>query len=191
MEIDTPLNLLDPFVAEAFVKKGFKNSPDRLRHVLVVADRVRQLARDLNETYPGMNINEELAYCAALLHDVGYIEEIAESGFHAIDGANFLRKKGFSHLADLTIGHSSAPEEAELRGLKQVSPSEDWIAKLVTYCDVQVNHRGQIVTPEERFQDIIERYGEHSIVGMATQRARERILLIIEAVDRLTHRTAM
>ena len=64
-------DFLDPEQCEAFIKKHFAFSSERLRHILVVADRVRQSARDINELNPETNVDEKKAYCAALVHDIG------------------------------------------------------------------------------------------------------------------------
>ena len=60
-----------------------------------------------------LEIEEDLAYSAALLHDVGYIEEAAKTGFHPIDGYNFLVDSGYQDIADLIVGHSQSLEQAE------------------------------------------------------------------------------
>ena len=60
----------------------------------------------------------ELLVGAALLHDIGYAPDLASSGFHALDGARYLRGiDGPDRLVNLVAHHSCATVEAEVRGL--------------------------------------------------------------------------
>lgn len=179
------INFLDSEKTEVFIQREYADVPGRLHHILVVAERVRQSARDINELNPGMHIDENAAFCAGLVHDIGYLEQIAHSGFHPLDGYNFLLSQGFGQLARHILLHSCAIEEAELLGisLPQISPS--LITKLITYWDVQVKPGGDIVSYEERLRDIVMRYGERSIVVQANINARCRVQLIIDEINRL------
>ena len=183
--LSAALDLSDPLVAEAYVKESFASNPLRLRHVLIVTDRVRQSVRDLNEIYPGMSIDERLAYCAALLHDVGYLPQAQHTGFHALDGYNFLYGRGCKDLAALIVRHSTAPEEAQLRGLSLPAPKEDLIAKFITYWDMLVGPGGQSVSFAERCQEILDRYGEHSLEGRAMTAARPRLQILMSEIEDL------
>jgi hypothetical protein len=53
----------------------------------------------------------------ALLDDVGYAPSLNRLGFHAVDGARFLRAQGKERLACLVAHHSGARFEAEERDL--------------------------------------------------------------------------
>ncbi|MGH7931157.1 MAG: HD domain-containing protein, partial [Candidatus Binatia bacterium] len=60
----------------------------------------------------------ELLISAAFLHDIGYAPDLVSTGFHALDGARYLRDVGSpARLVDLVAHHSCAALEAELRGL--------------------------------------------------------------------------
>jgi HD superfamily phosphodiesterase len=49
----------------------------------------------------------ELLAGAALLHDIGYVPELAHTGFHALDDARYLRRVGGSgRLVNLVAHHS-------------------------------------------------------------------------------------
>lgn len=183
-------NFLDVGQAEAFVVAGFRDSPERLEHILVLAERVRQGVRDIVELNPGTVIDEKLAYAAGLVHDIGYLEEISVTGFHPLDGYHFLMERGFPQLAERIVAHSCAPEEAELLGLELPSGVSDLIAKLITYWDVQVGPRGEIVSYQDRLQDIYLRYGENSLKGEAHKLADTRLSQLIEEINRLLQITA-
>ena len=76
------------------IETGFSGMPKRQIHVLTVADKVLETARELKSRGLFPSLDEQEAYCAALLHDVGYIDELQDTGFHPIDGAKFLEEKG-------------------------------------------------------------------------------------------------
>lgn len=179
------LNLLDPAECESLIKRCFEHHAERLQHLLVVADRSRQTARDINELHPQIFVNERLTYCTALLHDIGYWEEIAETGVHLWDGYNFLRKSGFPQLARLILSHSCSPEEAQLVGIPGEPDPENMTAKIVTFWDMQIRPGGEQVSYDERYYDIIGRYGEYSIIGRANTLARPRIQKVISEIGAL------
>jgi hypothetical protein len=181
------VDLLDPGACEAFVSKCFANHPERLGHILAVADRSRQSARDINELYPQLFVNERLTYCAALLHDIGYWEEIASTGVHLWDGYNFVKSMGYHQLARLIISHSCSPEEAKLAGIPDEPLGDSMVAKIITYWDMQIKRGGEIVSYDERYYDIVGRYGEFSIIGRANTLARERIKGVLAEVETLLH----
>src|SRR4051794_10922416 len=58
-------------------------------------------------------------HAAALLHDIGYAPDLALTGFHAIDGARYLRDVVCADdlIVRLVAHHSCAAMEAEERGL--------------------------------------------------------------------------
>lgn len=55
---------------------------------------------------------------AAWLHDLGYADELAATGFHPLDGAVFLVAEGApSEVVGLVAHHTGADFEADERGL--------------------------------------------------------------------------
>jgi putative nucleotidyltransferase with HDIG domain len=70
---------------------------DRWTHVQAVADKARSLATVLPDE------DADLLVAAALLHDVGYASSLNRLGFHAVDGARFLRAQGQERLARLVL----------------------------------------------------------------------------------------
>ncbi len=167
------INFRDPDQTLEFIKNSFADSPKRLEHILQVAECVHSSANELG-------LNAPLAYCAALLHDVGYLEELKVTGFHPIDGANFLSREGYPEIAALIVCHSNSPEQAHIKKLPEISISEDPIAKLITYWDVQTKQGGELVSYDQRLEDIVARYGEESDVTRAHRMAEPRIRKIIK-----------
>ena len=179
------VNFLDPEEAERFIREAFAGQPERLRHILVIAERARQSAREIGARHPRPPVQEETVYCAALVHDIGYLAVANRTGFHPLDGYDFLCAHGAEALARRIVGHSSSPEEARLLGLPLPDYDEDLVAQLVTYWDMQVKQGGEVVGYEARYRDILRRYGEASLVGRAHRLARPRIRRILAAVERL------
>ena len=106
---------------------------------------------------------------AAVLHDVGYSPSLVEVGFHPIDGARHLRRLGVDErIVTLVAHHSCAHIEAELRGLRSILdeefPRDDSLPHdELCFCDMTTSPDGELVTIDERLDEIRERYGEGTI----------------------------
>ena len=113
---------------------------------------------------------------AAMLHDIGYAPAIAETGFHALDGARYLRSVGVDpRVVSLVAHHSCALIEADERGLAVALaefPIEscDLVDTLI-FCDMTVSPDGERVGVEARIAEVLDRYGERSVVGRFMRRA--------------------
>ena len=175
----------DPVETEVFIRLAFRDSPSRSAHIIAVADNVHSSAEIIATNCPDQAIDVPLAHCAALLHDVGYLKPLVRTGFHPLDGYNFLLERGFDNIANLILGHSSAPEQAQLLGLDGVVASDHLIADLITYWDLRTLQGGQIVSYQERFQDIISRYGPEHVVSRSHILAKPRIERIVARVEPL------
>ncbi len=176
--IKIPADFRDPSQVKEFIRSCLADNSARIAHVLEIARRVRSSGELL-----GLKPFElDLAECAALLHDIGYWKPIALTGFHPIDGARFLEQQQESELAKLIVGHSCSPEEGELSGFPGIKQDDSLVAKLITYWDVQVKQGGYVVSYEERLAEIINRYGDTSIIGIANIRAKARIEKIIKEI---------
>src|SRR6202012_2196729 len=93
--------------------------PRRWAHVQGVAAQARSLA-------PMLEDDADLLEAAAWVHDIGYSPELADTGFHPLDGARYLRDvEGADPLLCRLVGnHSCAPVEARERGFDQELASE-------------------------------------------------------------------
>ena len=137
--------------------------PGRWQHVQAVAAKAQRLSERLGMT-------TDILVAAAWLHDVGYAPGLVDTGFHPIDGARFLRKRGADErLVCLVAHHSCAVYEARIRGLESVllaeflqedSPTYD----ALVFCDLTTGPSGQSFTYTERIEEIRKRYGpEHEV----------------------------
>jgi hypothetical protein len=159
--------------------------PRRWAHVRGVALR----ARGLHGVVGG---DGDLLEAAAVLHDVGYAPDIAHTGFHPLDGANFLHDIGApTRLVHLVAHHSYAALEAELRGLPELSQFHDERGSTrdaLWYCDLTTTPDGQPVDARERIAEIQQRYGpEHLVTEFITSAAPE----LLAAVDRTQRRAGV
>ncbi len=100
----------------------------------------------------GNKVDVDLVDCGSLLHDIDK-HLTFESGNHGQVGKKFLSEKGFPQVAEFCITHNM---NFILDG---VFPSLEH--KIVYYADKRVNGN-QVVSLQERFEYIRERYGSRS-----------------------------
>lgn len=118
---------------------------------------------------------------AAWLHDIGYSPEVKDTGMHAIDGARYLRERGWStEIVGLVAHHTGAWSEAQERGLSEAldqfpAPSDEDLDSL-TLCDLLVSPTGHPVEPGQRLQEILTRYGPGHPVHRAVTRSQDDLL---------------
>jgi len=62
----------------------------RWRHVRAVGHRAEEFGAGLEDS------ERHIVVAAAWLHDIGYVDDLAVTGFHALDGARHLAKLGWS-----------------------------------------------------------------------------------------------
>jgi HD domain len=145
--------------------------PHRWAHVQGVAAQAWSLA-------PILGDDAELLEAAAWLHDIGYSPDLANTGFHPLDGARYLRDV---HAADavlcrLVANHSCAVIEAEERGLDRelseefLAPESD-LSDALAYCDMTTTPTGRLVSVHERLSEIRQRYGPANVVTRFTHKA--------------------
>ncbi len=150
---------------------------NRWLHVQGVVKRANQVGKVLSED------DRPYLIAAAYLHDIGYAPSLKKTGFHPLDGVNYLRSLGHERLASLVAHHSGACFEAQLRGyaieLNTFPRERSATADALTYCDLTTGHLGELVTLKERTQDIFYRYGDSDIVSQAFRQARPYVSLAV------------
>ena len=157
--------------------------PRRWRHVRAVAQRARSVADTLS-------LPDDLV-AAAWLHDIGYAPELAETGFHPLDGARFLRRAGVDgQVVSLVAYHSCAQIEADVRGLgaelaAEFTPAGPLLSDALLYCDMTTGPDGDYVRPADRLGEIRERYGPGHAVTKFVELAASEILITAERVAAL------
>jgi hypothetical protein len=123
-----------------------------------------------------------LLVAAATLHDVGYSPRIAQTGFHPLDGALYLRSIGLSErLCSLVAHHSEADMLAVQQGLLDLDrwfPRErSLLADALVYADMHSAPDGQMIRAEHRLADIARRrpYPVEAVRAMRLRAAMARV----------------
>lgn len=162
--------------------------PRRWEHTQGVAARARSLA-------PILGDDADLLEAAAWLHDVGYSPEIADTGFHPMDGARYLRDVWHADetLCRLVANHSRAIVEAEQRRIadelrREFPPADPALDDALIYCDMTTAPDGQPVSVHDRLSEIARRYGPNDLVTHVTIRARPQL---VSSVMRISDRLCM
>jgi hypothetical protein len=113
---------------------------------------------------------------AAWLHDLGYSDEVADSGFHPLDGARWVRRHGWAQeVCRLVAWHTRSKIEAELRGLgneleREFAAPPVLVQAVMAWADLTSSPAGACCTVHERLSDILRRYPPGSVVHEATVR---------------------
>lgn len=171
--VDEAAELAEEMLAETL--------PRRWRHVRSVARRATWVAKELS-------LSDDLV-AAAWLHDIGYAPELVETGFHPLDGARYLRRRGVDErVVSLVAYHSCAQIEADMRGLgaelaSEFSSADPLLADALLYCDMTTGPDGDYVRPAYRLVEIRGRYGPDNAVTRFVERAASEILTTAGRVE--------
>ncbi len=156
---------------------------DRWLHVQAVAARAADVALVLPREMRGLLV------AAAWLHDLGYAPQLVDSGFHPIDGGQYLLGQEPADLAGVVAHHSCSHIEAEERGLSgRLAPFLEGpppVARALTYCDMTTGPAGEAFTLEQRLEEIESRYGSGHVVVSSIRRARPCLEDAVEETERL------
>ncbi|GAA3391133.1 HD domain-containing protein [Cryptosporangium minutisporangium] len=169
--------------AEELARTLLPPSTERWHHTVGVAAGALRLADTVSPS------DRELLVAAAWLHDIGYAEEVRDTGFHPLDGARYLDRLGWPHrLSSLVAHHSGARFVAEARGLAaqmaeypvEVSPVSD----ALTYADQTVGPYGRSFTVEQRIAEVLRRHGAGSPQARAHRARAPYLLGVASRVER-------
>jgi hypothetical protein len=158
--------------------------PRRWKHVLGVAANAAALAATLPEEDRAVLVD------AAWLHDVGYAPAVVDTGFHALDGARWLRRQSIGpRIAALVAYHSCATYEATERGLAEplcteFEAEESPTADLLWYVDMTTGPDGESVDVQQRLAEIRQRYGPDDVVSRFWSHAEPAIMEVVSRVER-------
>lgn len=158
------------------------NLPRRWAHVQSVAAEARRVAPAFDDS--------DVLVAAAVLHDIGYAPDLANTNFHPLDGALFLQALDVpARLCALVARHSGAIKEAELRGcaadVAEFPDEKSPLRDALWYCDMVTGPDGQRLTVDDRLAEIRSRYGPQSLVGRFLDVTRPEL---VAAVDRTIER---
>jgi hypothetical protein len=150
--------------------------PDRMAHSLLAGVQ----ARRVRATVPVADA--DLLVSAALVHDIGYAPVLRQTGFHPIDGANFLLMLGApQRLAALVAHHSESHLLAAAHGLlpelSRFRREEGPVTDALAYADMTSGPDGSPMSVPDRLADIAARHADEDPELVAARRARVPLLL--------------
>lgn len=125
--------------------------PHIQKHSLLVADIALYLTRLLNQN--SVKLNLAIVEAGALLHDIAKAQSISTGVRHESMGAQLLHEWGYLQLAAIVHDHVNL-DLVRLNG-----PITESL--VVNYADKRVKH-DEIVSLQNRFYDLIERYAKTS-----------------------------
>ena len=170
--------------AQAVALETLSDLPSRRTHVAGVASTATSIAEQLRLS--GRNA----VAAAAWLHDVGYAERVAVTGFHPLDGATFVKDQGFPDaVVSLVAYHTGAENEAAERGLSDAlavfERPDPVLLDVLTFSDLTVGPEGESVDVEARIAEILSRYPDRHPVNRAVIRSSPALLAAAQRVKRL------
>jgi len=118
-------------------------------HSVEVARVALFLSRELNKKGQGIDLG--LVEAASLLHDLSKTECFKTKEDHAQTGSRLLKVLGYERVGEVVAQHIQLS-----KGKAHSAVSEE---EVVNYADKRVRH-DQIVSLEERFSDLQDRYGK-------------------------------
>ena len=132
---------------------------DRWNHILGVA---RQAARFAEKFFSADANKKREMFLLGMLHDIGY--EFAETGRqHAVVGGEILRGTGYAQWRAVAA-----------HGDPDVEEMTDELF-LLNCADMTIGPKGEMMTMEERLQEVGERFGRESDACKKMARMRERL----------------
>lgn len=172
-DVDVAETLGSSAWAAGHARELLADLPKRWAHTQEVARHARWAAAGVRDD------DADLLVAAAFLHDIGYAEPIAHTGFHPLDGAVHLQGLGLGELARLVANHSGAHVEADHRGLAEelarFPRTHGPVSDALTYSDVTSGPTGQPMQPGDRFEEIVDRHGADSVVARSRAEARAEL----------------
>lgn len=122
---------------------------DMLENIRQHSQVVREVAVNLWQWLDdiGYGLNREAIETGAILHDIAKTMCLGTDMRHDIEGAKIVEDEGYPELAKIVRMHVRLPKDQPLDEIM-----------VVNYADKRVRH-DEVVTLEQRFEYIAERYG--------------------------------
>ena len=148
-------------VARALAETLLAGCGDRWPHSIGVAERAAEVAGTVDTE------DREILVIAAWLHDIGYGPSVQRTGFHPLDGAEYLMRQGWpERICGLVAHHSGARYLAEAHGLSTelaAFPDErSAVTDALTYADQTTGPDGVPMSVEDRIALMLTRHGPAS-----------------------------
>lgn len=161
--------------ARALAASLLRHQPQRYRHVEGAARAAAQVAMRIPE------IPQNSVVAAAWLHDIGYADELHDTGFHPLDGATFLREGGWDPEIVRLVAHHShsrllAPYFGADVALSRFAVPVGLAADVVTFADVVAGVSGSGVTVSDRIAELRTRTNHGPAIPDQVRETRYRLL---------------
>jgi hypothetical protein len=174
-------------VARAVAYECLRGLPARWGHSVAVATRAEELAVTVDPT------ERDTLVAAAWLHDIGYGPALHLTGFHPLDGALHLQRRGWpDRVCALVAHHSGAWFVAGPLGLRtsldrylrEASPVSDALA----YADQTVGPEGQRLPIRHRLAEAVRRHGPGSAQARVHAARQTHLLAVATRVEQRLRR---
>jgi putative nucleotidyltransferase with HDIG domain len=139
--------------------------------------RVCQVAAFLGKALscPDNGLDPDLILAASLLHDITKTRSLKTKEKHAGTGGSLLEALGYPRVAEVVRGHVELSAEEGLDPLREVH--------IINYADKRVQH-DKVVSLEQRFVDLMDRYGKTPERRAMLTRMRETALELEQHIFR-------
>ena len=153
-----------------------QNQGPWVNHSVNVARATENILIELNKK--GYDLNVDLGYNAALLHDIGRYKGFTKSVIHSYDGYNYMNELGYTGNAIVCVTHSFPcknenienaadwsliPEHMKKKMVEILDKNNDYdiYNKVITMCDAIADSEG-FTTLEKRLISVGLRHGTSS-----------------------------
>lgn len=156
--------------------------PGRWTHVQAVAATASCLSERLD-------VDRDIVVSAAWLHDIGYARALADTGFHPLDGARYLRSNGWDDGVCALVAHhtdaaSQAPSSEVGDQLRAEFHDAGGLERDVLWsADCTTGPNGEALSLAERIEEIATRYGQEDVVTLRMIASRTALESAIERVE--------
>lgn len=151
--------------------------PEHIRaHSRVVAEFASALAEKAEQE--GADVHVPSVRACGLLHDLGKIYTVRNGGSHGqVGGAWVVSETRNPHIAQGVLHHTRWPWNVD-------ETVDSWLLSFfIIYADKRVMH-DTVVSPEDRFADLLERYGHTEDAKKRITRSHQQGLDIETALSR-------
>ncbi|WP_078551993.1 HD domain-containing protein [Bacillus alkalicellulosilyticus] len=166
--------ILDRNYASELIEWAYNQNPGPwFEHSVNVAKATENILIQLNKA--GFEVDVDLGYNAALLHDIGRYKGFTKSVIHSYDGYNYFKELGFMGNAIVCVTHSFpcmnkhiekaadwslVPNHMKLKLVEILNEnsSYDIYNKVITLCDALADSEG-FTTLEKRLISVGLRHG--------------------------------
>lgn len=168
---------MDRDYAKGLIEWAYAQNPGPwFKHSINVAKATEYILMELNKN--GNELDVDLGYNAALLHDIGRYKGFTKSVIHSYDGYIYLKELGFPGNATVCVTHSFpnndkhielaadwslVPEHMKVKLVEilDTNSTYDIYNKIITLCDALADSNG-FTTLENRFVSVGLRHGTNA-----------------------------